>query len=330
MRRDGGATGPKSDSGWLRFGQPGGIASRPVHSSPPHPQIPRARSPPVDPTLPGAPLPPGATTRTLAAGGLSFHLTEGGDPTGAPVLLLHGWPTWGEVWLPLAAQLPANRRWIAPDMPSHGRTSVMAPGQSSFTDLRRAVSALIEALDLKQLAVVGCSIGGTLAVMMAIDHPRRVERVVAIDAQGFVPKLPGKTVRMYLPFFLRAQLGPPGARSVRKLLNKTVFHDPARTSDEWVEATTRAWSSKDRRKGLLAVGGSLRRPDASISSRLEEVACPVLVVWGRNDAQFDWRIGQEAAKRMPDAAFVAIDGAGHFPMVEKPAETAGAVLPFLA
>lgn len=283
----------------------------------------------MDPTLPGAPLPPGATTRTVAAGGVTFHLAEGGDPGGAPVLLLHGWPTWGEVWMPLVAQLPANRRWIAPDMPSHGRTSVMAPRQTSFTELRRAVSALIEALDLKQLAVVGCSIGGTLAVMMALDHPGRVERIVAIDAQGFVPKLPGRTVRMYLPFFVRSQLGPPGARSVRKLLRKSVFADPAKATDAWVEATVDAWARKERRKGLLAVGGSLRRPDASIASRLGEVGCPALVVWGRGDAQFDWRIGERAAKRIPGARFVAVDGAGHFPMVEKPDETAAAVVPFL-
>ncbi len=282
-----------------------------------------------DITILGASLPAGVEEHFIEAGGVKFRYLEGGAKGGAPILMLHGWPTWAEVWLPLAARLPADRRWIAIDLPNHGRSSILPGKGASLTSLRAAVAAFFDSMGLDRCTIIGCSIGGTLAVMLALDRPDRVERIVPIDAAGFPPKIPGKTVRMYLPFFIRAMLGAPGPKSVRKLLNKAVFFDKAFTTDEWVKAVTGAWAAKDRRKGLLAVGGALRKPDASVLPRLGEVSCPALVVWGKNDPQFDWHFGEDGAKKMKNARFVGIEGAGHFPMVEQPAATGAAITAFL-
>ncbi len=283
----------------------------------------------ADPALPGSPLPSGVSEHFVDAGGVKIRYLEGGSPGGAPVLFIHGWPTWAEVWIPLTTMLPPDRRWIAVDLPNHGKSGVMK-GKASLTSLKTAMLAFFDALALDRAAVVGCSIGGTLAVMIALARPQKVERICAIDAAGFAAKLPGKTVRMYLPFFLRASFGAPGAKSVRKLLKKTVFADPAHVTDAWVAAVTAAWAAKDRRKALLGVGGALRKKDASVGMQVGQVACPALVLWGEKDAQFDWHIGEAAAKGMRAGKFSAIKGAGHFPMVEETGRTAEPLLPFLA
>jgi pimeloyl-ACP methyl ester carboxylesterase len=283
----------------------------------------------ADPSLPTTPLPPGVTERYREAGGVKFRYLEGGSPDGAPVLFLHGWPTWGEVWVPVATMLPPERRWIAVDLPNHGKSAALK-GRTSLTTLRAALLAFFDELKLDGAAVVGCSIGGTLAVMLAIARAPRVERMCVIDAAGFSAKLPGKTVRMYLPFFIRTLFGAPSRKSVRKLLRRTVFADPAHLSDGWVEAVTAAWAPKDRRKALRAVGLSLRKKDASVGKQVGLVKCPTLVLWGEKDAQFSWRIGQAAAAGMSQATFALVHDAGHFPMVEQPERTGEALVPFLA
>ena len=83
---------------------------------------------------------------------------------------------------------------------------------------------------------------------------------------------------------------------------------------------------------MFAWGGDkhcLKR-DASVGARVGDVACPALVLWGRKDAQFPWGIGEAAARGMRGAKFVAIEDAGHFPMVEQPERTGEQLVPFLA
>jgi len=284
------------------------------------------------PTTFGAPLPPGVHEHFIDAGGVKFRYLKGGahEHGKPPVLLIHGWPSWAEVWLPVAEALGATHPWIAVDLPGHGKSTPLPGKDGSLTALRGAVGAFVDGLELKRFSVVGCSIGGTLAVMLALDRPQAVERIVPIDAAGFAPKLPGKTVRMYLPFFLRASLGAPGAGGVRKLLNKAVFVDPANTTEGWVSAMVGVWAGKTQRRSLLKTGGALRRPDASVAGRLGDVKCPTLILWGKGDPQFGWRIGEEASRKIPGARFVGIENAGHFPQVEQPQATAAALAEFFS
>jgi pyruvate dehydrogenase E2 component (dihydrolipoamide acetyltransferase) len=282
-----------------------------------------------DLTLPGGPALAGVSEQFREAGGIRFRYLEGGNPAGAPVLFLHGWPTWAEVWLPVASMLPQDRRWIALDLPNHGKSDALK-GKTSLTTMKAAVVAFFDELKLERAAVVGCSIGGTLAVMLAIARPQQVERICVIDAAGFGAKLPGKTVRMYLPFFLRTMFGAPPEKAVRKLLNKAVFADKAKTTDAWVRAVTAAFTPKASRKALRAVGGALRKPDASVGTQIHGIACPVLVLWGQKDRQFPWQVGEAASRGMRTAKFIQIPDAGHFPMVEYPERTAEALVPFLS
>jgi len=198
-----------------------------------------------------------------------------------------------------------------------------------LTAYRNAIAAFVDALDLPRFAVVGNSMGGTLAVMIALDRPARVAKVVVLDAAGLTPKLPGKTARMYLPFLLPCFVRAPGPKSVRKLLTKAVFHDPRFADGAWVDAIVAAWGPRDRRRAFMATGFALRRRDASVSANLGNILAPTLILSGRHDVQFPWESAEEAARRIPGSRFAAIEDAGHFPMVEKPRETAQLISEFL-
>ncbi|MGI0148205.1 MAG: alpha/beta fold hydrolase [Thermoplasmata archaeon] len=280
-------------------------------------------------TTPGAPLPPGVSERFLEAGGVRFRYLQGGATTGLPLILLHGWPTWAEVWLPVLRVLGPRHPWMAPDLPCQNQSSLLPGKDRSLTAYRRAVDAFVDALDLPQFAVIGNSMGGSLAIMLALDRPDRVARLAVLDAAGLAEKLPGRTARMYLPFLLPCFLRAPGPNSVRKLLTKAVFHDPRFANDAWVNSIVSAWKAPDRRKAFIATGFALRRHDASVSTQLGDVHVPTLVLSGRHDVQFPWQSADQASRRIPGARFAAIEEAGHFPMVERPQETAKLLSDFL-
>jgi pimeloyl-ACP methyl ester carboxylesterase len=281
-----------------------------------------------DTTIPGA-VPAGVEERFLEAGGVRFRYLQGGAASGLPLLLLHGWPTWAEVWLPVARVLGVHHPWIAPDLPCQNRSSLLPGKDRTLTAYRRAIMGFVDALRLPRFAVVGNSMGGSLAIMLALDRPDQVAKLVVLDAAGLTPKLPGRTARMYLPFLLPCFVRAPGPNSVRKLLIKAVFYDSHFASDAWVNAVVAAWKSRDRRRALMGTGFALRRRDASLSADLPRIRQPTLVLSGRQDVQFPWRSAEEASRRIPGARFVAIEDAGHFPMVEKPQETAHLISEFL-
>src|SRR5438552_10344115 len=288
---------------------------------------PRAASPDV--TVPGPPLPSSVTERFVEAGGVRFRYLQGGTISGLPVVLLHVWPTWAEVWLPVAWVLGARHPWIAPDLPCQGHSSPLPGNARTLTAYRNAIASFVDALDLPRFAVVGNSMGGTLAIMVALDRPARVAKVVVLDAAGLTPKLPGRTARMYLPFLLPSFVRAPGPKSVRKLLTKAVFHDPSFADDPWVNAIVAAWRPWDRCNVFIATGLALRRRDASVSADLARVRAPTLVLSGRHDVQFPWQAAEAASRRIPESRFAAIEDAGHFPMVERPRETAQLISEFL-
>ncbi len=284
--------------------------------------------PSVSTTL-GTPLPAGVSESYLEAGGIRFRYLRGGAAAGRPVVFLHGWPTWAEVWLPVAQILGARYPWIAVDLPGQGRSSLLPRGERTMTSNRRALVAFLDALRLPSYAIVGNSMGGSLAIMVARDRPSRVAKVVALDAAGLNAKFPGKTVRMYAPFLLPRFVTAPGPAAVRRLLTKAVFADPRFADAAWVDAVVAAFQPADRRKALRDTGLSLRRRDASVFSDLPELRVPTLILSGREDRQFPWPTAEAAARRVPGGRFAAIEDAGHFPMVERPAETATLLSEFL-
>src|SRR5438876_607513 len=225
--------------------------------------------------------------------------------------------------------LGARHPWIAPDLPCQGHSSPLPGNARTLTAYRNAIASFVDALDLPRFAIVGNSMGGTLAIMVALDRPARVAKVVVLDAAGLTPKLPGRTARMYLPFLLPSFVRAPGPKSVRKLLTKAVFHDPSFADDTWVNAIVAAWRPWDRRKAFIATGLALRRRDASVSADLARVRAPTLVLSGRHDVQFPWQAAEAASRRIPESRVGAIEDAGHFPMVERPRETAQLISEFL-
>lgn len=133
--------------------------------------------------LPGYPFPP----QYAEIGGLRVHYVDEGPRDAAPVLLLHGEPSWSYLYrkmIPILTE--AGHRAVAPDLIGFGRSDKL-PSREAYTYQFHVdiVAGFIEALDLRGITLVCQDWGGLLGLRIAAEHPDRFARIVA--ANTFLP-----------------------------------------------------------------------------------------------------------------------------------------------
>ena len=139
----------------------------------------------VQPTA-SRPMPavPGVEHRQVETGRLRVHIAEAG--TGPPLLLLHGWPQHWYAWRKLIPLLAGSRRLICPDLRGFGWTDAPAGGYRT-ADLAADVVALLDALELDRVDVIGHGEGGRVGFELCLSQPSRVGRLVTLGAMHPYP-----------------------------------------------------------------------------------------------------------------------------------------------
>ncbi len=238
-----------------------------------------------------------------------------------PVLLLHGIGGRAALWAPSIKAL-APRRVIAMDMPGYDGTR---PALNSFEALADAAVARLDAEGAAQADVVGHSLGGMIALEMALRHPRRVRRlVIAASSPAFGSRDPA-----FRESFLAARQKPLdegiGMAGVAAALVPAMLGPAADPTA--APAAMEAMASVNEaayRTTLAVLTGFDRRAD------LPRVAQPALLIAGEADQTAPPRGMARMADAMPDARIVIIPGAGHLLPLEAPDAFHGALLEFLS
>jgi pimeloyl-ACP methyl ester carboxylesterase len=249
---------------------------------------------------------------------------------GAPVVLVHGWTGAAANWVELAPLLARRHRVLVPDLPGHGGSTPLpaVPGFDPFADRVRLV---MEREGMLPGVVVGHSLGGLVAMRLALRHPNDVRALVLAASAGIESVTrrsafwiaviaitrPGKAVAP-----LRALLGR------RPALRPPVFGryevaDPRSLSPEAIEGLL---CSARLHTDVRSPAWALIRDDPRLD--LERVACPSLVLWGARDLQVPIGDAFEYARRLR-APLRTLADTGHLLMVERPAACAEAIEEFL-
>ena len=257
--------------------------------------------------LAGAPL----TERRLELAGVSTAVLEGGN--GPPVVLLHGQGGWAGMWLPVAADLMRRHRVVAPDLPGLGASTV-PDGPPDAARVLAWLAALVERTCPAPPAMVGASLGASIAARFAIDHPDRLSRLVLVDAGSLARFRPAPGVVLALVRFLAR----PSERTQRGFLRQ-VAADPARAralmgsdAQAYGLELARTPSVREANRRLLRELGTKVIPPAELA----RIAVPTSLIWGRQDRVMRLRIAEEASARYGWPLRV-IEDAGHF-VVEQP------------
>ena len=192
-----------------------------------------------------------------------FRWIEAGR--GLPVLCLHGLFGTSEHFEATVEALASRSRAMALTLPIFETP----PDDLSVVSLRAHVEAFMDAERVPPAVVVGNSLGGHVALDLALHAPERVRALVLSGSSGLFERS-----------FTRNVPHRPSAEFVREKMTE-VFHDPSMVTPEWVEAIRERMSRRSYAMRVLQISRSARR--YNLEDRLGEIRCPTLLVWGTED-----------------------------------------------
>lgn len=259
--------------------------------------------------------------KTATVFGAKINYIELGDPAKPKVILLHG--LGGSIlnWSMNAAALSQNYHVIALDQVGFGK--------SDKPNLKYRVGTYADFLDkfmselkIEKASMVGNSMGGWVAGLMALKYPNRVEKIVLADAAGIAPAEIDNS-RIY-------QLNNSTRDEIRANM-KLIFANPALQNNEaLVDPFMTARVSANDGGTINALIQSIERREDFLNGRLGEIKKPTLIIWGKQDGIIPVADAHTFNKGIAGSELLIFDACGHVPQFEKAAEFNKAVAEFLA
>jgi pyruvate dehydrogenase E2 component (dihydrolipoamide acetyltransferase) len=257
----------------------------------------------------------GPAVETADIGGRKICYVGAGQD-GDVVLLVHGYGGDRDSWLFLQEPLAARHRVYALDLPGHG-TSSKDVGDGSVDTLAEAVVGVLDAIGAERAHLVGHSLGGAAAVAATARDPRRTSSLTLIAPAGFGSAINAGYLRGFADAQTRRELKPLIGQlfADESLVTRQVIDDLlAYKRLDGVDAALHALL------GTL-LDGDKQRTDSTAALAAIGGAVPVTVVWGRADRI----IPLAQAESVAGAVRYLLDGAGHMPHMERPAEVQAAI-----
>ncbi len=252
--------------------------------------------------------------------GAKIRYLEAGDATKPKVILLHGLGASAESWQFTVPALAANYHVIAPDQVGFGKSDkpLLKYRVGTYADF---LDKFMAELKIEKASLVGNSMGGWVAGLMAVKYPNRVEKIVLAGAAGIIPANVN-TDTIY-------QLNNSTRDEIRANL-KLIFANPLLQNNEaLVDQFMTARITANDGYTINSLIESIRRREDFLNDRLGEIKKPTLIIWGKQDGLLPVSDAALFNKGIAGSQVVIFENCGHVPQFEKAAEFNKAVLEFL-
>ena len=260
----------------------------------------------------------GVKSEYVDVNGYRLHYFEASplEGAGTPLVLIHGLGARGENWAAMIPALAAKGFHVyVPDLLGYGR-SPQPDVDYSISLEEQTVAAFMQAVHVPRADVGGWSMGGWIAMKLAVDHPEMVERLAIYDSAG-----------IYFPATWQPDLFIPNDVAGVKKLYGMLSPRPFKLPNFATEAAVRklqenAWVIR-RSMSAMTNGRDL------MDFRLYEISQPMLIVWGAQDRLIPLSVAESIHKSVPQSVLDVVDGCGHLAPEECPRPVIEGTVDFL-
>ncbi len=259
--------------------------------------------------------------KTAIVFGAKIFYVEFGDAAKPTVVLLHGLGGSSANWTANTAALSQNYHVIALDQIGFGKSDkpLLKYRVGTYVDF---LDKFMSELKIEKASLVGNSMGGWVAGLMAIKYPKRVEKIVLADAAGIMPPSINDA-DLY-------QLNNSTRDEIRANL-KRIFANPFLQNNEaLVDQFMTARVASNDGYTINSLIESIKRKEDFLNDHLNEIKQPTLIIWGKQDGLLPLADATTFNKGIAGSELVIFDACGHVPQFEKAEDFNKTVLAFLA
>ena len=254
---------------------------------------------------------------------------------GEPILLLHGLGASLEQWEWSQPGLSSRHEVVALDLPGFGRSQSPPRDQFGLDHMVNLLGEFIDAMGWQSATVIGNSMGGLLAISMALNLEGRVSRLVLTGSAGLGRDLGWPLRVAWLPCLGEAILPFMKLRPLVHYSLRRLFSDPSRLPNRMVDVSADNYKRRSIRSNFLhaiRIGVSLsgQRDSINFRDQLDKIRVPTLLIWGREDGVMPLEHGKIAHQLIAGSKLTVIDDCGHVPQIEHPGRFVDEVEHFLA
>ncbi len=244
---------------------------------------------------------------------IQFHFRQYGDPKQTTVVMLHGFMGAADDWTDQIIEplIEAGLSVVTIDLPGHGKT-IMHGGVDSYRmeNCAARIVRWLDDLELPPVHLVGYSMGGRLALYLAVHYPDRIRKVVfESTSPGLRTEIERQRRIIEDAALAERILTVPYEQFLREWFAQPLFASMS-SRPEKLEALIARRLNNDPRSLCLSLQGMGTGAQPSLWENLDRLAMPLFLIAGEKDAKFSG-IGREMAERCPVARLHIVAGAGH-------------------
>jgi pimeloyl-ACP methyl ester carboxylesterase len=239
--------------------------------------------------------------------GQTAYLDEGSGPV---VLLLHGSGPGASAranWHLTVPALSDARRIIASDLTGFGASTTGSNTEFSVANWSKQSFALLDALKIATFSIIGNSLGGRIAMEMALDQPDRIEKIVFMGSGGLMLQP--------TPALTKLRTYEPSIAAMGELIRNCFLYDPSLSSEKLIE--DRYHASVATFANYSRMFGGDRSTMVVDAERIKTIAAPSLVVHGRDDKVIPPDNGVMLSRLLPNADLCIFKKCGHWAQIER-------------
>ena len=261
----------------------------------------------------------GLEAASVAVGNLDIaYLRNQEMSAGDTIVMIHGFGANKDNWTRLAGHLTDDFNVYAIDLPGHGDSSKPLDIGYRLEDQAGYVAKILEALSVEDAHIMGNSMGGAITALYAANYPGKVKSAVLFDPAGM---LEYESELVDLGMEGDNPLIPKKTGDFERLMEFALEKEPFVPWPIMGVMEERAIANRDINEVIFA---AIRDAgfESDFRNAITRIQAPVLIIWGKEDRVINYRNGEVFAAAIPNARLELMDGIGHAPMVEAPAESA--------